>query len=248
MDRHSAILDLCAVTERILHQIPLRATGSREEFFTTANLWTLEIESTCSQIIQYHRGVWALINEGLFRPAATLARSIHEACFRFKYLAENEHELRDWEEWQITQDYQFARHSLQHDLANDDTETRRSLERAMAEWEQLLGGQLMRRPHPWRSTSEIFRKVEEEVPEGRGKALRRHLVGFFSEYVHLRRFVEPPPGLIVSSVEFSVLLTIRRAMVLCLEKGLIPLDASEQASEIVQECEKLLDLGSSEAE
>ena len=32
-------------------------------------------------------------------------------------------------------------------------------------------------------------------------------------------------------------------MVLCQEKGLLSLDTSKQASEIVQECEKLLELG-----
>ena len=243
MDRHSAILDLCAVTERILDKIPLPAAASREEYFKTSNLWSLEIASTCSQIIQYHRGVWALVDQGLPRPAATLARSIHEACFRFKYLAENEHELKDWAEWQITQDYHFARDSLQHDVAENDAETRRSLVRAMEEWGHLLGEPPRRRPHPWKSTSEIFRKVEEDVPDGRGKALRRHLVGFFSEYVHFRRTVEPPPELTVFTVEFSVLLTIRRAMDMCRDIGLLPLDASEQASEIVQECEELLELG-----
>ena len=142
------------------------------------NLWSLEIESTCSQIIQHYRGVWALVDQGLTRPAATLARSIHEAGFRFKYLAENEHELKDWAEWQITQDYQFAKDVLQHDVARYDNETRRSLERAMEQWEHLLGGSPTRRPRPWKSTSEIFRNVENDVPNGRGKALRRHNIGF----------------------------------------------------------------------
>ena len=138
MDRRSEILDLCAATEHILYQMPLLATASREEYFAMDNLWSLEIESTCSQIIQYHRGVLALVDQGLSRPAATLARSIHEACFRFKYLAENEHELEDWAEWEISQDYQFAKDSLQYDVADDDTETRRGLERAMQLWEHLL--------------------------------------------------------------------------------------------------------------
>ena len=245
MDRHSEILDLCAATEDILYQIPLRATSSPEEYFAMDNLWSLEIESTCSQIIQYHRGVWALVDQGLSRPAATLARSIHEACFRFKYLAENEHGLKDWAEWQITQDYQFVKDTLQHDAAGYDTETRRSLERAMEQWEHLLGGPPMRRPPPWKSTSEVFRNVENDVPNGRGKALRRHNIGFFSEYVHIRRTVEPPPDLTVFAVEFSVLLTVRRAMVLCQEKGFLPPVASEQASEIIQKCEQLLGSGRS---
>ena len=245
MDRHSEILDLCAATERILYQIPLRAASSPEEYFAMDNLWSLEIESTCSQIIQYHRGVWALVDQGLSRPAATLARCIHEAAFRFKYLAENEHELKDWAEWQITQDYQFAKDSLQHDMAGYDTETRSNLERAMEQWEHLLGGPPTWRPRPWKSTSEIFRNVENDLPNGRGKALRRHNIGFFSEYVHIRRTVEPPPDLTVFAVEFSVLLTVRRAMVLCQEKGVLPPVASEQASEIAQKCEQLLGSGRS---
>ena len=178
MDRRSEILDLCAAAEHILYQIPLRAAPSPEEYFAMGNLWSLEIESTCSQIIQHYRGVWALVDQGLTRPAATLARSIHEAGFRFKYLAENEHELKDWAEWQITQDYQFAKDVLQHDVARYDNETRRSLERAMEQWEHLLGGSPTRRPRPWKSTSEIFRNVENDVPNGRGKALRRHNIGF----------------------------------------------------------------------
>ena len=57
MDPHSVILDLCAATEHILYQMPLRVAASREEYFETGNLWSLEIESICGQIIQYHRGV-----------------------------------------------------------------------------------------------------------------------------------------------------------------------------------------------
>ena len=45
MDPHSVILDLCAATEHILYQMPLRAAASREEYFETGNLWSLEIES-----------------------------------------------------------------------------------------------------------------------------------------------------------------------------------------------------------
>lgn len=159
MNRHSDIAELCKAAEYALYEIPLVAPDSREEYFSTGNLWSLEIESTCSQLIQYYKAVSSLINQGLLRPAAALARSIHEASFRFKYLAEHEHELKDWAEWHMTQDYQLARDSLQHDVG-DDTEVRRSLERAMEEWEHLLGGPPLYRPRPWKSTSEIFRNVE----------------------------------------------------------------------------------------
>ena len=85
-DRHTAILELCEAAEYVLDQIPLDLASSRDHHFAQANLWALEIESTCSQVIQYYRAISILINQELSRPAAALARSIHEACFRFKYL------------------------------------------------------------------------------------------------------------------------------------------------------------------
>ena len=239
MDRHSAILNLCEAAEYVLYQIPLEATASREEHFATANLWSLEIESTCSQIIQFYRAVSSLIGQDLPGPAAALARAIHEACYRFKYLAEHEHELEDWEKWQIAQDYQLAASSIQHDLPPEH-EIARNLERALVKWDDLLDGAPTRRPHPWRSTSEIFADLEAGLPNNRGKSLRRHVIAFFSDYVHIRRTTQVPSDLIMWSTDFHVLLTIRRGMVLCLEKGLLPIQAREPADEIVTECESLL--------
>ena len=239
MDRHSEILDLCTIAENVLYQIPLEVADSREEHFAPRNLWSLEIESTCSQIIQYYRACGLLISQELPRPAAALARGIQEACYRFKYLAENECELKDWEHWQLAQNYQFVSLSLRHDLAPDD-EVRPELERALERWKYLLDGAPTQRAHPWRPTSQIFQAVEADLPDGRGKALRRHVIGFFSAYVHFRRSVEPPLGLTIWSVGLPVLLTIRRGMVLCLEKGLLPVEAREMGSKIVTECERLL--------
>ena len=90
MDRHSEILDLCAIAEHALSQIPLEVESSRVEYFAPRNLWSSEIESTCNQIIQYYRACGLLNSQEFPRPAAALARAIHEACYRFKYLAENE--------------------------------------------------------------------------------------------------------------------------------------------------------------
>ena len=90
MDRHSEILDICAVAEHVFAQIPLEVADSREKHFASKNLWSLEIESTCSQIMQFYLACCLLVNQDLPRPAAALARAIEEACYRFKYLAENE--------------------------------------------------------------------------------------------------------------------------------------------------------------
>ena len=239
MDRHSEILDLCAIAEHALSQIPLELAASRAEYFAPRNLWSSEIESTCNQIIQYYRACGLLISQEFPRPAAVLARAIHEACYRFKYLAENECELKDWEQWQLAQDYQLANSSLRHDLAPDD-EVGPDLERALERLEYLLDGAPTQRPHPWRTTSQIFRALETDLPDGRGKALRRHVIGFFSDYVHFSRSIEPPPGLTMWSVGLSVLLTIRGGMVLCLDKELLPVRDRELANEIVTECERLV--------
>ena len=119
MDRHSEILDICAVAEHVFAQIPLEVADSREKHFASKNLWSLEIESTCSQIMQFYLACCLLVNQDLPRPAAALARAIEEACYRFKYLAENEWELEDWELWQIAQDYQLLNSFLLHDLSPD---------------------------------------------------------------------------------------------------------------------------------
>ena len=239
MDRHLGIHDLCSFAELVLEQIPIRAVASREEFFEKGNLWSLEVESVGSLIIQYYRGVSLLIYQDLQRPAAALARSIHEACFRFKYLVENEHELKDWAEWQIAQDYKWISDTLRHSPPPDD-ETRLDFERKLEWWAHLLGGPPTKHPNSWKSTGELFGYLAADLTDGSEKRLRRHLIGFFSEYVHPRRIMEPPPQFTLATVEFSVLLTIRRAMEVCCEKELISLDAREQARQIVAECEELL--------
>ena len=239
MERHSEILDLFAMAEHVLYQIPLEVVHSREEHFSPRNLWSLEIESTCSQIIQYHRACGLLIQQDLPRPAAALARVIQETCYRFKYLAENNSELTDWEQWQLAQDYQFIGLSLRHDVSPDDG-IRPSLVGEMEWLASLLDGAPKQRSYPWKTTSDIFRDIEAEFLDSRGKALRRHAIGFFSDYVHVRRNVEPPPSLTIWAVGFPVVLTIRRGMVLCLEKDLLPFEARGLATEIVTESERLL--------
>ena len=188
MGQHSEILDLCAIAEHVLYQIPLEMVDSREEYFAPRNLWSLEIESTCNQIIQYYRACGLLTSQELPRPAAALARAIQEACYRFKYLADNECELKDWEQWQLAQDYQFASLSLRYDVPPDDDEVRQTLERVLERLAYLLDGVPTQRSHPWRSTSEIFRALEADLPDGRGKALRRHAIGFFPT---MSTFVDP---------------------------------------------------------
>ena len=65
MDRHSEILDLCAIAEHALSQIPLEVESSRVEYFAPRNLWSSEIESTCNQIIQYYRACGLLNSQGV---------------------------------------------------------------------------------------------------------------------------------------------------------------------------------------
>ena len=238
-DRFVEINELCSYAGLILETIPSWSAASREEFFEENNLWSLEVESVVTLTIQYYRAVSSLTLQNLGQPAAALARSIHEACFRFKYLVENEQELKDWVEWQIAQDYKLVSDTLQHDPSFDD-ETRNSLNQKLKVWEYLLGGPPKGHRDSWRNTSEIFGHLSSDLPDGREKRLRRTLIGFFSEYVHPRRTVDPPVGFTLATVQFCVLLTLRRAMELCCEKELLPLEARDRARQIVTECEELL--------
>ena len=240
MDRRSMILGVCTAAENILSELPKRKSTSRDAFFEVANLWRLEVHSTCSQIIEHYRGILLLIDQGLPRPAAALSRSIHEAFFRFYYLADNEYELRDWTEWQLNHDYYTLRDSLQYDT-DFYAETKRAQEENLKMFESLLGGSPKRRLYPWRDTSTIFRSVARNLPDGVDKKLQRILIGFSSGYVHIRKGVEPPAEWTEGSAETSILSAIQRSMEVCRDKGLLSHEADEVASGIVTICGALLD-------
>ena len=247
IDRAQTILDLCVAARDVMDPHGPSIVVTRETYFLDEHLWRLEIETVCGLVHEYYSGVLVCIEQQLEFPAAALTRSVHEVCFRFKYLAEHEWELRDWEEWQLAQDYHMLKTFLEHDLRflnpNDDGEFWHMVKGKMADIENLLGGSPPPRRHPWRTTSQIFDNLLDvaTLPKERARGFRRHTIGFFSEYTHPRRFPVPPEGLTLFSADFSVLLTLRRAMELCRKKNLLPPEADKRASQIMEECERLLD-------
>ena len=247
IDRPQLILDLCVAARDILDDLIPPIVVPRETYFSDEHLWRLEIGTVCDLVHEYYGGVLVCIAQQLDFPAAALTRCVHEVCFRFKYLAEREGELRDWEEWQLTQDYHLLETFLEHDVSilNSDAagETERMIRGKMADIEDLLGGPPPSGRHPWRTTSQIFDNLVdvETLPNERGRGFRRHTIGFFSEYAHPRRFPVPPESLTLYSANFSVLLTLRRAMELCRKKKLLAAEADTQAGHIMEECERLLE-------
>lgn len=245
IDRHQMILDLCVAASDVTDHLTTASAVPRETYFSDEHLWRLETDTVCALVHEYYAGVLVCIEQQLDSPAAALTRCVHEVCFRFKYLVEHEEELRDWEEWQLAQDYHFLKTSLEHDvsfLKPDDGELGHIVRGHMAAIEDLLEGPPPPRPHPWRTTSQIFDNLVdvETLPNRRGRGFRRHTIGFFSEYIHPRRFPTPPEGLTLVAVGFSVLLTLRRAMELCRQKHLLVPEANAQAGKVMEECERLL--------
>ena len=246
IDRHQMILDLCVEARDVLDHLIRPVMSPRESYFSDEHLWRLEVDTVCDLVHVYYGGVLVCIEQQLNSPAAALTRCVHEVCFRFKYLAEHERELRDWEEWQLSQDYHLLKTFLEHDVKvlNPDAvgETERMVVGKMATIEDLLGGPPPPRQHPWRTTSQIFDNLTdvETLRNERGRGFRRHTIGFFSEYVHPRRFPIPPEDLTLFSAGFSVLLTLRRAMELCRKKKLLPPEADTRAGHIMKGCERLL--------
>ena len=240
MNRHSGTLEVCTRVENLLNELSKPTMNSPEEFFATDNLWKIEIPSTCEQIIEHYSGILLLTERNLPRPAIALSRSIHEAYFRFEYLADNEHELRDWTEWQMSHDYRRFRESLQYDTELD-AETRRGLKERMRQFEDLLGAPPRKLRNQWKATSEILCNIANNLGDGWDKRLRRLLVQYPSGYVHIRVSGQPPRRWIIDSTEVSVLSAMRRATELCLDKEMLSSQASEQASEVVTMCKNLLE-------
>ena len=238
MDRRSQILNLCAVTESLLAEFPERTTTSREAFFEPGNLWRLEVKSTCNQIFGHYRAVLVLIDQGLPRPAAALARSIKEAYFRFLYLVENQDQLEDWTRWQLSQDFWSLRDSLEFDTYFPAHIQQAQVE-LMAKYAGLLGGPPRSRKNQWKGAKEIFRGATQNLPAGAGDWLYRTGFGFFSGYVHIRKAVEPPPEFTGKSSEMDVLMSITAAMVLCLDQNMFSQEASDLANKILVICERL---------
>ena len=247
IDRHQFIFDLCVAARDISGDLIPPTAVPRETYFSDEHLWRLEVGAVCDLVHEYYGGVLVCIAHQLYFPAAALARCVHEVCFQFKYLAEHEEELRDWEEWQLAQDYHLLKTFLEHDLGLLRPDSAREMEHIVrkktADIEHILGGPPPSRRHPWRTTNQIFDNLSDvkTLPDERGRGFRRHTIGFFSEYTHPRRFPVPPESLTLISASFSVLLTLRRAMELCRKKELLAAEADTHAAHIMKECERLME-------
>ncbi len=235
------VLKVCTMANEVLEELPALQGPSHDEYLDPKNLWNLEIRSTCPQVMQFYRATLVLVDIGMFEPAAALTRSINEAAYRFRYLEANESELPDWTKWQMRKNFHLIRNSLRYDSHAYPDDLREILEARLTLFEQVLGGKPTLPPTTWRDNDTIIKDLNEESADGFGKTVIRHNIGLFSEYVHIRDLPSPPPDLVILAAEFHTLLTVRRAMDLCLEKDLLPNDVKEYANRIVHACEALLE-------
>ena len=229
---------VCARVNEVLKALPTPTGASREEIFEQRNLWSMEIQSTCYQVIEYYKSVLILVGQELYRPAVSLSRSIHEACFRLEYLSRNESELRDWMEWQMTSDYHFIKDFLQYETTVTDS-SKRNFEAQMKALIAAMCGPPKKRRFPWRSTGHILSDISSDMPDGYDKRLRRLLYEYPSRFVHIRAGEGPTPDSVVGGARSSLLLTITLAMKLCRDEQLVPTDLNRETDEIVTMCTKL---------
>ena len=230
---------ICARVNEVLKILPTpTSVVTPEKIFGRRNLLSVEIRSTCSQMIEYYKSILILVGQELYRPAASLSRSIQEACFRLEYLCCNENELRDWMEWQMSQDYHFIKDFLQYETTVTDS-NRRNFEEQMKELVTAMGYPPKKRGFPWRSTGEILSGISDNMPDGYDKRLKRLLYEYPSRFVHLRAGGDPTPDYVVGGARSSLLLAITLAMKLCRDEQLVPTDFSRETDEIVTMCNKL---------
>ncbi len=239
MDRQLETIEVCADVEKVLNELPRTAIKSRQELLVMHNLWRIEIPSTCGQILDHYQSVLLLTNQRLPRPAAALSRSIHEAAFRFEYLASNENELQDWTEWQISRDYHASKDTLQYDTTLS-AETRCAIANRIRTFEDLLGGPPPKPPYPWKSTSVILSNLASGSHDGIDKRLRRLLIEYPSTFVHIRVSEAPSVQWTVRWTETSVLVAMQTAMELCQDKGMVSHEMSETARKVAAKCKNLL--------
>ena len=226
MNWPDAIAALCVRVEEALKDLPGPAVAPREEFFAPHNLWIMEVRFTCEQSIEYVRGILFLLDQGLNRPAAALSRSIYECWIRFEYLLDHEAELRDWFEWQISHDYHSCLERSLYDADLGATD-KQGLQEDMNIMEGLLGEVPRKRGHQWKSPGSMLKDISRNLPAGSHPLLRRHLIAYPSEYVHIRARSVPPSGPIIglSAIFFTEI--VKKAMKLCLDTQLIDVPAGE---------------------
>lgn len=233
--------EVCARVNKVLKALTTPPSVSREEFFGQRNLWSIEIQSTCYQVIEYYKSILILVGQDLYRPAAALSRSIHEACFRLEYLSRHKSNLRDWMEWQMSRDYHFIKDFLQYETTVTDS-SKRNFEEQMKDLVAALGCPPKKRKFPWRSTDHILSDISSDMPDGYDKRLRRLLYEYPSRFVHIRAGGGPTPDSIVGGARSSLLLVMTLAIKLCRDEHLVPTDLSRETDEIVTMCNKLREI------
>ena len=229
---------VCARVTDVLKALPTPTSASREEIFEQRNLWSVEIQNTCYQVIEYYKSILILVGQELYRPAASLSRSIHESCFRLEYLSRNESKLRDWIEWQMSRDYHFIKDFLQYETTVSDS-SKRNFEQQMKDLVAAMGGPPKKRKFPWTSTGQILSDISSDMPDGYDKRLRRLLYDYPSRFVHIRAGGAPTTNYVVGGARSSLLLAITLGMKLCRDEQLVPTDLSRETDEIIAMCTKL---------
>ena len=221
-----AIAELCSRVEEALKNLPGPDRTSREAFFHPYSLWKMELPATCGQVIEYMRSIILLLNQGLNRPAMALSRSIHECYIRFEYLLDREDELRDWFEWQISRDYHSCCDRLSYDTGLPE-EDKQGLWTDKKIMEELLGKVPAKRADQWKSTMTMLKVISRNLPAGADLQMRRHLIAYPSDYVHLRTSSIPSIGQIIgiSVISFSEIL--RKAVKLCTDRRMIDLPVGD---------------------
>ena len=65
MNRGDGAAKVCARVNEVMKALPRPRRGAtREEFFAQRNLWSVEIQSTCDQVIEYYEGILLLVDQG----------------------------------------------------------------------------------------------------------------------------------------------------------------------------------------
>ena len=220
------IAELCLRVEQALKDLPGPDRTSREAFFATDSLWRMEVRFTCDQAIEYVRAIILLLDQGLTRPAAALSRSIHECFVRFEYLLDHEDQLCGWFKRQISRDYHSAHDRWRYDTGLSAADNQ-GLQEDMKIMEALLGEVPIKPGDQWKSTGSMLEDISRNLRAGFHLQMRRHLIAYPSEYVHIRVSSCSPPGPIIglSAISFSEI--VRKAMQLCTDKRMIDLPAGE---------------------
>lgn len=230
--------DLRELVRKVKWDLPEPVRTSPEVFFDIENLWKIEIFSTCDQAVEFMGGVILTINDGLNRPAAALSRSIHECCIRFHYLSEHEDELPDWFLWQMGHDYHATEDTLRkYEAAGAaDDQTLQRLREANQAVKDFLREEPPKRSYPWKASRLMLQDLTSSLGPDAYGPIHRQLIAYPSDYVHIHVTGQPDWMGTLQLAEMSFAAIVKRAMQLCIQKGL--LDSS--AREIEALCDHIL--------